>query len=75
MDKNVVVFRVLHGYNQVVGTFQRKVLAHRHEVRDAKLSAKVDGLGGSKTVRKRGRISMKMMQKIAPKKENTHFPM
>ena len=49
MDKDVVVFRVLHGYNQVVRTFRRKVLAHRQEVRDAKLSAEVDGLGTSKT--------------------------
>lgn len=51
MDKDVVVFRVLHGYNVVVRTFGRKVLAHRQEVRDAKLSAEVDGLGGSKTVK------------------------
>jgi hypothetical protein len=50
VDKDVVVFGVLHGYNQVVRTFRRKVLAHRQEVRDAKLSAEVDGLGGSKTV-------------------------
>lgn len=50
MDKNVVVFRVLHGYDQVVMTFRREILAHRHEVRDAKLPAEVDGLGGSKTV-------------------------
>ena len=49
MDKDVVVFRVLHGYNQVVRTLRRKVLAHRQEVRDAKLSAEVDGLGTSKT--------------------------
>lgn len=34
----------------VVGTFGRKVLAHRQEVRDAKLPAEVDGFGGSKTV-------------------------
>jgi hypothetical protein len=49
MDKDVVIFRVLHGYNQVVRTFRRKVLAHRQEVRNAKLSAEVDRLGGSKT--------------------------
>jgi hypothetical protein len=48
MDKDVVIFRVLHGYNQVVRTFRRKVLAHRQEVRNAKLSAEVDRLGGSK---------------------------
>jgi hypothetical protein len=46
VDKDVVIFRVLHGYDQVVRTFRRKVLAHGHEVRDAKLSAEVDGLGG-----------------------------
>jgi hypothetical protein len=45
----------------VVRTFRRKVLAHRQEVRNAKLSAEVDGLGGSKTVR----VLMKMMTKIA----------
>lgn len=33
----------------VVRTFRRKVLAHRQEVRNAKLTAEVDGLGGSKT--------------------------
>jgi hypothetical protein len=49
VDKDVLVFRVLHGYNEVVRTFRRKVLAHRQEVRDAKLSAEFDGLGGSKT--------------------------
>ena len=49
VDKDVVVFRVLHGYNHVVRTLRREVLAHRQEVRDAKLSAEVDGLGGSKT--------------------------
>jgi len=47
--KDVVVFRVVNGYNQVIRTFRRKVLAHRQEVRDAKLSAEVDGLGGGKT--------------------------
>jgi hypothetical protein len=49
VDKDVIVFRVMHGYSQVVRTFRRKVLAHRQEVCDAKLSAEVDGLGGSKT--------------------------
>lgn len=28
VDKDVVIFRVVHGYNQVVGTFQRNVRAH-----------------------------------------------
>lgn len=51
MDKDVVIFRVLHGYDQVVRTFRRKVLAHRHEVRNAKLSAEVDGLGSGETAR------------------------
>jgi hypothetical protein len=49
VDEDVIVFRVLHGYDQVVRTFRRKVLAHREEVRNAKLSAEFDGLGGSKT--------------------------
>ena len=49
VDKDVIVFRVLHGYNEVVRAFRRKVLAHRQEMRNAKLSAEVDGLGGSKT--------------------------
>lgn len=51
VDKDVVIFRVLHGYNQVVGTFQRNVRAHRHEVRDAKLSTEVEGLGCGETAR------------------------
>ena len=49
MDKDIIVFRVLHGYDQVVRTFRREVLAHRQEVGNAKLSAEFDGLGGSKT--------------------------
>jgi flavorubredoxin len=51
VDKDVVVFRVLHGYNQVVRTFKRKVRANGHEVRNAKLSSEVDGLGGGETAR------------------------
>lgn len=49
MDKDVLVLRVLHGYDHVVRTFRRKVLTHRQEVRNAKLTAELDGLGGSKT--------------------------
>jgi hypothetical protein len=51
MDKDIVVFRVLHGDNKVVRTFQRKVRANGHEVRNAKLSSEVDGLGGGETAR------------------------
>jgi hypothetical protein len=51
VNKDVVIFRVLHGYDQVVRAFRRKVLAHRHEVRNAKLSSQVDGLGGGETAR------------------------
>jgi len=46
VDKDVIVFRVLHGYNHVVRPLQRIVLARRNNVRDPKLSAEVDGLDG-----------------------------
>jgi hypothetical protein len=59
VDKNVLVFRVLHGYGEVVRTFRRKVLAHGQEVSNAKLSAEFDGLGRSKTG---ACVSMKMIQ-------------
>lgn len=49
VDEDIVIFRVLHGYNQVVGTFQWKVRAHGYEVRDAKLSTEVEGLGCGET--------------------------
>ena len=49
VDEDVFVFRVLHGYDHVVGPLQRVVLAGRDNVRDSKLSAEVDRLDGSKT--------------------------
>lgn len=51
VDKDVIVFRVLHGYNHVVRPLQRIVLARRDNVRDPKLSTEVDGLDGGETVR------------------------
>jgi hypothetical protein len=66
VDEDIVVFRVLHGYNQVVRTFRRKVLAHRQEVRDAKLSAEVDGLGGSKTAARINENDEKIAHKMEP---------
>jgi hypothetical protein len=67
VDKDVFIFRVLHGYNQVVRTFQRKVRAHGYEVSNAKLSAEVDGLRGGKTAWKGVCVSMKMTRTFAHK--------
>jgi hypothetical protein len=50
VDEDVCVFRILHGYNQMVRSLQRKVRTRGDDVRDAKLSAEVDGLGGGETV-------------------------
>src|SRR6267142_431111 len=62
VDKDVIVFRVLHGYNHVVRPLQRIVLARRDNVRDPKLSAEVDGLDGGETVRC---ASTEMLWKLA----------
>jgi hypothetical protein len=51
VDEDVIVFRVLHGYNHVVRPLQRVLLARRDNVRDRKLSAEVNGLDGGETVR------------------------
>lgn len=75
VDKDVLVFGVLHGYNEVIRTFQRKVLAHRQEVGNAKLSAEFDGLGGSKTATCINENDAKMAHKMARQTMKTHFPM
>jgi hypothetical protein len=51
VDEDVIVFRVLHGYNHVVWPLQRVLLARRDNVRDPKLTAEVNGLDGGETVR------------------------
>jgi hypothetical protein len=50
VDEDVGIFRVLHGYDHMVRSLQRMVRTHGDNVRDAKLSAEVDGLGGGETV-------------------------
>ena len=50
VDEDVGVFGVLHGYNHMVRPLQRIVRTRGDDVRDAKLSAKFDGLGGGDTV-------------------------
>lgn len=51
VDEDVIIFRVLHGYDHVVRTLQRVVLARRDDMRDPKLSAEVGRLDGGETVR------------------------
>jgi len=51
VDEDVGVFRVLHRYNHMVRSLQRKVRTRGDDVRDAKLSAEVGRLGGGETVR------------------------
>lgn len=50
MDENVLVFEVLDGYRQVVGSLQGIIRTCRNNMRDAKMSAKLDGLCSGKTV-------------------------
>jgi len=63
VDKDIVVFVVMNGYNHVVRPLQGIILAHRYDVRDAILAAEVDRLGGGETV---GRKSEELEEKIAP---------
>jgi len=45
VDKDVIVFVVMDGYNHVVRPLEGIILAHGYDVRDAILAAEVDRLG------------------------------
>jgi hypothetical protein len=71
VDKDVVVFVVLNGYNHVVRPLQRIILAHGYDVGDAILETEVDGLGGGETVR----VKVSDMRREHHQTEDTYFPM